>query len=120
LASVCELPEGGPCRPVGRAVPVNRGLSDWTRYGTIGFSWVFLTAVLLYAGYRGGQWLDARWGMEPVGLVLGLVAAVALSLTTLIQELRAVSTAMGINAGPQDGREEEPPSPKSGRHPGNE
>lgn len=99
---------------------MNRGLSDWTRYGTIGFSWVFLTAVLLYAGYRGGQWLDARWGTEPVGLVLGLVAAVALSLTTLTQELRAVSTAMGINAGPQDGREEEPPSPKSGRHPGNE
>lgn len=96
---------------------MNRGLSDWTRYGTIGFSWVFLTAVLLYAGYRGGQWLDARWGTEPIGLVFGLISAMGLSLATLIQELRAVTTAVGQRTGPRDGQEEEPLSRRSGQPP---
>lgn len=97
---------------------MNRGLADWTRYGTIGISWAFLTAVLLYAGYRGGQWLDARWGTEPFGLVFGLLVAVGLSLAALFQEVRAVTTVLGQNAGPRDGQKEEPQSRRSGQPPG--
>lgn len=96
---------------------MKRGLTDWTHYGGIGLSWVFLTAMLLYAGYRGGQWLDARWQTEPIFLVVGLMVAVVLSLVTLVQEIRAVSTAFGRRPGAPEGQEEEPPSPRSRRPP---
>ncbi|BAS28923.1 AtpZ/AtpI family protein [Limnochorda pilosa] len=96
---------------------MNRGLADWTRYGGVGLSWVFLTGALLYAGYRGGRWLDARWGTEPVFLVAGLVGAMVLSLVALFQEVRAVTTAMGQRDRSPDGKEEEPSSPRPRKPP---
>lgn len=66
------------------------GLGDYARYGSIGISWVLTTAIYLYLGYRGGQWLDTRFGTAPVFLVLGMVMAIGLSLLTLTKDVMAL------------------------------
>lgn len=69
------------------------GLGDFTKYGSLGISWVLTTAIYLYLGFRGGQWLDGRLGTGPVFLVLGLVLGTAMSLMTLTKDLLALDKA---------------------------
>jgi len=41
--------------------------------------------VLVYLGYLGGDWLDQQWRLEPLGLFLGLVAALVVGLWGVIR-----------------------------------
>jgi len=73
---------------------VGGGLGDYARYGSIGISWVLTTAVYLYLGYRGGQWLDTRLGTAPIFVVVGMVVAIGLSLLTLTKELMTLEKSL--------------------------
>ncbi len=71
---------------------------EYARYGSMGMSWVFATVVYGFLGYAGGNWLDEHFGVKPLFLVAGLMAAMAMSLRSLFQlvlaaerELRAES-----------------------------
>ena len=48
------------------------------------------TAVYLYLGYKGGVYLDERFGSSPIFLVAGLLLGIALSLRSLVAELLVI------------------------------
>lgn len=67
------------------------GFGDYARYASLGISLVVTTAIYLYLGYRGGLWLDRRFGTEPVFFVLGIVLGMILSLVSFAKELLALA-----------------------------
>lgn len=69
--------------------PLNR-LREYTEYGTIGIAWVAGTLVYVYILKWAGQWLDRRFGTEPIFFILGLVAAIGLSFWWLLERLMRV------------------------------
>lgn len=79
------------------------GLGDFARYGSLGISWVLTTAVYLFLGYRGGQWLDERLGTGPIFLILGMILGAGLSLMTLTKELLALDKAFRDRRRPDAG-----------------
>lgn len=72
---------------------MDKNLRDFTRYGSVGISWVIASMVYLYFGFRGGTWLDNRWETEPLFLLLGLLSGFGLSLYSLIKELLSIERA---------------------------
>lgn len=71
----------------GRGAPLGKHLRDYAQYGSVGISWVMVSLVYVYLGYRGGGWLDERLGTAPVFMLLGLVTGVLLSVISLINQL---------------------------------
>lgn len=69
------------------------GLGEYAKYATLGISLVVTSGVYLFLGYKGGTWLDARWGTEPVFLVVGIVLGLVMSLASFAKELLAVERA---------------------------
>lgn len=69
------------------------GLNSYVKYASFGISWVLTTCVYLYLGYKGGQWLDARWETEPLFLGVCLLVGLLMSVTTLVKELLALTDA---------------------------
>lgn len=69
------------------------GLGDYGKYASMGISWVLTTAVYLYGGYRGGEWLDARWQTKPIFLIVGILIGTAMSVMTLVKELLVLTDA---------------------------
>lgn len=67
------------------------GLNSYVRYASFGISWVLTTCVYLYLGYKGGQWLDARWETEPIFLGICLLIGLLMSVTTLVKDLLALT-----------------------------
>lgn len=68
-------------------------LRDYARYGSIGISWVLSSLVYAYLGFKGGTWLDNRYGTDPLFVLLCLLAALGMSLYSLIQELLRIEKA---------------------------
>lgn len=67
------------------------GLGDYSKYATIGISWVLTTAVYLFLGYRAGMWLDNRWQTAPIFFIVGLLLGMMMSVATLVKELLALT-----------------------------
>ena len=67
-----------------------KGYFEYAKYGSIGISWVLSTSIYFYLGYKGGAYLDARFGTTPIFLVVGLLAGMGLSIKTLIGTILAV------------------------------
>jgi len=70
---------------------VQKGYFDFAKYGSIGISWVLSTSIYLYLGYKGGTYLDDRLESAPVFLLVGLLLAIGLSLSTLMTEVLALT-----------------------------
>lgn len=66
---------------------MDKGVFDYARYGSIGISWVVSSVIYVYLGFRAGGWLDQRFGTAPLFLAGGLVAAIALSFWSLLEQL---------------------------------
>ena len=52
----------------------------WLRFSAALSAAVSVKAVLIYASYRFGSWLDYKWGTYPVFMFFFVVAAVAIGL----------------------------------------
>ena len=63
-----------------RARKVSTGLALSTSYaGTM--------LISMYLGYRGGVYLDARLGTEPIFLIVCLIASIILGLYSVVKEI---------------------------------
>ena len=62
-------------------------MSEYTRYGSIGISWVLVTLIYVYLGRLGGTWLDERFETDPLFLAVGLIVAIGLSFWSLIEQI---------------------------------
>lgn len=89
------------------------GLGDYSKYATMGISWVLTTGVYLWLGYRGGVWLDARWQTEPIFLIVGILVGMIMSVMTLVKELLALSDAGVIRRGADAGNNNDRDSEKN-------
>jgi len=62
----------------------------YSRYANLAFSLGVTMAVSIFFGYFGGTWLDTRLGTEPVFLIVGLLAGVAVAFKGLFTEITAM------------------------------
>lgn len=78
---------------------MNRGLTEFAKYGSIGIAWVLSTSIYMYLGFKGGTWLDDKFQSAPLFMVLGLVVGIALSMQSLVMHITEVTKAMDADAG---------------------
>lgn len=57
------------------------------RYLNFAFSFGVTMAASIFLGYFGGKWLDTKLGTEPYLMLVGVLAGVAVSFYSLLQEL---------------------------------
>jgi len=78
---------------------VSKGVFEYAKHGSIGISWVLTSVIYFYLGYKGGSYLDGRFGSSPAFLLAGLIAAMALSLRNMVSLVLAITSRQGANDG---------------------
>lgn len=72
------------------------------------------SVVYLFLGYSGGNWLDRRFGTVPVFLVVGLLAAVGMSLRSLFDLVLALTADLSRARGGTDAANASPKGEQEG------
>lgn len=78
---------------------MDRGYFDFAKYGSIGIAWVLSTSIYLYLGYKGGTYLDQKWGSEPLCMIVGLMLGIGLSLKSLMEHVLEMTKALDQKRG---------------------
>lgn len=67
-------------------------MQQFLRWAYIAFSFGLTTAVSLYLGYIGGQWLDHWLHSEPVFSIAGILMGIAVGMHTLLRGFQSATS----------------------------
>lgn len=60
------------------------------KFLNFGLTFGLTTAIVIYVGYRGGQYLDRRFGTEPWLMTAGILLAAAAAFKHLLAEVQRI------------------------------
>lgn len=72
---------------------MSKQLRDFAEYGSIGISWVISSLLYVYLCFRGGAWVDAKLGTDPLFTLVGLLVGIGMSLYSLVEQLLRIESA---------------------------
>lgn len=71
---------------------MSKNLRELAEYGSIGISWVMTSLLAVYLAYKGGAWVDAKLGSDPLFTLIGLITGILMSIYSLVQQLLRIES----------------------------